>query len=227
MSNGFFITGTDTGIGKTYVSALLIKHFIAQGERVVGMKPVASGAQLINGQLRNEDALALMQAANVTASYELVNPYCFAPPIAPHIAAQKENRTISLQHINQCYAALAEISDRLIVEGVGGWRVPIDAQHDVADMAAQLGLPVILIVGMRLGCINHALLTAQAITAKGCKLIGWIANQVDPAMAVVAENISTLESRLPVPLLATVAHAMHAAKTSMPDLQTQLAKYHF
>ena len=204
MQPGYFITGTDTGIGKTIVSTLLIQHFIAQGEKVIGMKPIASGAQLVDGRLQNEDARALLTAANVAASYELINPYCFAPAIAPHIAAAKSQTTISFAHIFDCYAQLAARADRIIIEGVGGWRVPIDDQHDVADLATALNLPVILVVGVRLGCLNHAVLSAEAILAKGCNLIGWVANCVDAKMPAYEENIASLTLRIPRPLLAVI-----------------------
>ena len=204
MQPGYFITGTDTGIGKTLVSTLLIQHFIAQGEKVIGMKPMASGATLYDGQLQNEDARTLLNASNVATSYELINPYCFAPAIAPHIAAARSQTIISLAHILDCYAQLATLADRIIIEGVGGWRVPIDDQHDVADLALALNLPVILVVGMRLGCLNHAVLSAEAILASGCKLIGWVANEVDPEMPAFEENLATLTSKIHQPCLAVI-----------------------
>jgi dethiobiotin synthetase len=204
MKPGYFITGTDTGIGKTIVSTLLIQHFIAQGENVIGMKPLASGAKLVDGQLQNEDALALLEASNIKASYELINPYCFAPAIAPHIAAAKSQTTISLSHILDCYSQLSKRADRMIIEGVGGWRVPIDEQQDVADLAKAFNLPVILVVGMRLGCLNHAVLSAEAILAKGCNLVGWVANCVDANMPAYDENLASLMQRISRPLLAVI-----------------------
>jgi len=214
MQQGYFITGTDTGIGKTIVSTLLIQHFIAQGEKVIGMKPIASGAQLVNGQLQNEDALALMRVSNVTADYKLINPYCFAPAIAPHIAAADSQTPISLAHILDCYTQLSLKADRVIIEGVGGWRVPINDQDDVANLARALNLPVILVVGMRLGCINHAVLTAEAILAKGCNLIGWVANTIDANMPAHSENLAAITSRIPRPCLAVI-----------PNLITDTATY--
>ena len=204
MQPGYFITGTDTGIGKTIVSSLLIQHFIAHGEKVIGMKPIASGAQFFDGQLQNEDARALLKASNVTAGYELINPYCFAPAIAPHIAASKSKTKISLAHILDCYAQLSTRAERIIIEGVGGWRVPIDDQNDIADLALALNLPVILVVGMRLGCLNHAVLSSEAILASGCNLIGWVANDVDPKMPAYEENFATLTSKIPQPCLAVI-----------------------
>ncbi len=227
MATGLFITGTDTGIGKTYVSTLLINYFIARGERVIGMKPIASGAQSINGRLHNDDAVTLMQASNVSADYELVNPYCFAAAIAPHIAAQQTQTTISLDRIAQCYTALQAQSDRVIVEGVGGWQVPINAQQSVGDIALQLQLPVIMVVGIKLGCLNHALLTAQVIQAQGGHLFGWIANQIDPDMAAFAENISSLETRLNMPLLARIPFAKSASSESFITVQSQFNRCKF
>jgi dethiobiotin synthetase len=219
MQQGYFITGTDTGIGKTIVSTLLIRHFIAQGEKVIGMKPIASGAQLVNAQLQNEDALALMHVANVSADYALINPYCFAPAIAPHIAAADSATPISLAHIVDCYAQLSAKADRVIIEGVGGWRVPIDAQTDVADLAVALNLPVILVVGIRLGCINHAVLTAEAILAKGCNLIGWVANQLEPDLAAYDQNLAAITSRIPRPCLAMIPNL----KTNKSTLEQAVA----
>lgn len=219
MQQGYFITGTDTGIGKTIVSTLLIQHFIAQGEKVIGMKPIASGAQLVNGQLQNEDALALMQVANVSADYELINPYCFAPAIAPHIAAADSATPISLAHIVDCYAQVSAKADRVIIEGVGGWRVPINDQKDVADLAMALNLPVILVVGLRLGCINHAVLTAEAILAKGCNLIGWVANQIEPNLTAGKENLAAITSRIPRPCLAVIPNL----KTNKSTLEQAVA----
>ena len=222
MQKGFFITGTDTGIGKTVISSLLIKHFIAQGEKVIGMKPIASGAQLLDGRLQNEDALSLIQASNVTASYDLINPYCFAPAIAPHIAAAESNTTISFAHINDCFSQLATQADRVIVEGVGGWRVPIDDQQDVADLAKSLQLPVILVVGMQLGCINHALLSAEAIVVSGCNLVGWVANGLKEIMPAYAENLAGLTARLPCPRLAEIPNLKNEFPISAPQV-----KWHF
>lgn len=222
MTKGLFITGTDTGIGKTVVCELLIKHFVCKGERVSGMKPVASGARMIDGELRNDDALTLMQAANVSADYALINPYCFEPAVAPHLATQQAQTKISMDDIGQCYEALAVKSDRVIVEGVGGWCVPIDAEHDMSDLVVQLQLPVIMVVGMRLGCLNHALLTARAIEAKGCKLIGWIANQIEPDMSLFNENLATLETRLNVPLLISIPHTINASTREFAASKNQI-----
>ena len=205
-ARGFFITGTDTGVGKTQCSSLLIRACADQGYKVVGMKPVASGATVVMDKLRNEDALILMESANVEVPYDLVNPYCFSPPIAPHLAAQQSGIVIDLNTILESYKQLSGMADLLIVEGVGGWSVPLNDESDMSDLAQQFGLPVIMVVGIRLGCINHALLTAQSIQAKGCKLIGWIANFTTENVDVADENIKSLQARLTFPLLATIPY---------------------
>ena len=201
MDNAYFITGTDTGVGKTLVSCALLHAFAALGKSVVGMKPVAAGCEVTPLGLVCEDVTNLMAASNVNAPREQVNPYAFAPPLAPHIAAAKAGVVIEIASICAAYTALRALADVVIVEGVGGWRVPLNAHEDTADMAKQLGLPVILVVGMRLGCLNHALLTAQAIDADGLKLAGWVANAIDPLMQAFDENLAALRSRLTAPLL--------------------------
>lgn len=196
---GLFVTGTDTEIGKTVISAGLI-HALADSRRVAGMKPVASGAEAMPEGLRNADALHLIGAANVEADYAMVNPYCFVPPIAPHIAAAEAREDIRPERIIECARALAANADAVVVEGVGGWQVPLGPGFGVPDLARRLGLPVLLVVGLRLGCINHARLSAESIRAAGCRLAGWVGNA--PAagpMAREAENIETLEALLPVP----------------------------
>ncbi len=217
-AKGMFITGTDTGIGKTWVSCLLIQMLVAQGKKVIGMKPVASGASMLNGQLKNEDALVLMEASNVDVPYELINPYCFAPAIAPHIAADQAGVAIDISKIGDVYTQLSSMADVIIVEGVGGWSVPINNNNDVSDLALQLALPVLLVVGMRLGCINHALLTAQSIQSKGCNLIGWIANNIDPDQVNAKENIEAVKSRLELPLLAKISYSLTSQNTEISDV---------
>ena len=214
-SHGFFVTGTDTGVGKTVVTCALLHAFAARGLRVAGMKPVAAGADPGNGVLRNEDVEQLLAAANVAIPRHLANPYCFTPPIAPHIAAERAGVTLDLDHIGRCHAALTALADVVIVEGVGGFRVPLGTGIDTAQLAARLALPVVLVVGMRLGCLNHALLTAEAISARGLALAGWVANHVDPDMAAVDENVSALAARLTAPLLARIAFAAHIEARSM------------
>lgn len=188
-----FVTGTDTEVGKTFVSCALVRQLVANGLRVTVMKPVASGAQWLNGELRNDDALQLIAASNVDVPYEWVNPYCFEPAIAPHIAAEQSGIEISLEHILTTYQRLSNLADVVIVEGVGGWLVPLNSRQTMADLAGRLNLPVMLVVGMRLGCINHALLTVDAIHAKALNMRGWIANILDPHMPCLQENIQTLE----------------------------------
>ena len=204
-TRGYFITGTDTEIGKTLTACILIHTLRAQGLRTVGMKPIAAGAIMQAGERINED-VAMLQAASSPADPALVNPYLFDPPIAPHIAAAQAGIEIDLAHIQHCYQQLAATHDAVVIEGVGGFCVPLGAHTDTAQLAQPLALPVILVVGMRLGCINHALLTAQAIRAHGLTLHGWVANRIDPAMACVDENLDTLKARLGAPLLGVVPH---------------------
>lgn len=201
---GLFICGTDTGVGKTYISTLLIGALRNAGIRVAGMKPVASGAKIVNGELINDDAMQLLQAANVQCNYESVNPYCFAPPVAPHLAAQETGTVIDIDVIEQNYRKLSAQADVVIVEGVGGWSVPINDTQTMADVVSALQLPVIMVVGMRLGCLNHALLTAQAIAQSGNRFAGWIANAIEPDMMRLDANIASLAARLPALCIATV-----------------------
>lgn len=197
----YFITGTDTGVGKTLISSALIHGFVQRGHQTIGMKPVAAGCAWQDDELISEDVAQLMSASNVTAPLRLVNPYAFLPPIAPHIAAAKAGVKISLDMIVDAYQQLSSQANVVIVEGVGGFRVPLGDGVDTADLAQQLGLPVILVVGMRLGCLNHALLTAEAIKARGLKLVSWVANQVDPEMGAFEENLQALKGRLDAPCL--------------------------
>ena len=200
----YFVTGTDTGVGKTFISSLLVRQFARRGLRSVGMKPVASGCECVDGRLVSEDAAQLLAASNVGLSIDDINPYAFEPAIAPHIAAQQAGMRIDLDHIQTVFERLQAQVDVVIVEGAGGFYVPLDEQHDMADLAVKLGFPVILVVGMRLGCINHALLTAEAIRQRGLTLAGWVANQVDPGMAMLEENLQTLRQRMPAPYLGWV-----------------------
>ena len=197
----WFIAGTDTEVGKTFVTCALLHAFAAQGLNAVGMKPVAAGT---DAEGRNEDVEQLLAAMPVKPARERVNPYLFAPPIAPHIAAAEAGRTIDLETILAAFKRLRGMADAVLVEGVGGFCVPLGADCDTADLAEKLALPVILIVGMRLGCINHALLTQQAIAARGLPLAGWIANRIDPQMSRCDENLAALQERLSAPLLGVV-----------------------
>ena len=201
----YFITGTDTDVGKTYIASTLVKHFCQQGLQAVGMKPVAAGAELVNGRLLNSDVIELIKASNVDADLALINPYVFAPAIAPHIAAEQAAIKVSLDNIQQSFDALQAKADVVVVEGVGGFRVPINRQETMADLAVKLNLPVILVVGVRLGCINHALMTAGSIRAAGLNLVGWVANRIDPNMPAIEENIATLKPMLKAPCIADVA----------------------
>lgn len=204
MAKGVFVTGTDTGVGKTVACGLLMDRLVAQGNVVAAMKPVASGAKNNDGILRNDDAVQLMQHTNLDIDYDLINPYCFEPAIAPHIAAWQADTEIEMEVIRQAYDQLSRRADWIIVEGIGGWSVPINDVERVADIPVSLSLPVILIVGMKLGCLNHALLTADAIRAKGARLVGWIANRIDPEMGAFDENIQTLKVALDCPLLSVI-----------------------
>jgi len=195
----WFITGTDTGIGKTWVASALIRHLVAEGHRVAGLKPVASGCERTAQGLRNEDALSLIAASNVQLPYEVVNPYAFAPAIAPHIAAQEVGQQIDITRISELAKGIE--ADYLIVEGVGGWCVPLGEACLLADLAKATADEVIIVVGIRLGCINHALLTAAQVIRDGMVLKGWIANHVDPDMQVQSENLATLQALMPCPLM--------------------------
>lgn len=207
-----FVTGTDTEIGKTFVSCALLRGFAQAGLSAAAMKPIAAGAQLDaeDGLWHNEDADRLDAAAGAQLPPDMRTPYLLKAPAAPHIVAEKEGVTLALDPIVACHREAMRRADVVVVEGVGGFRVPLDDERDTADLAVALGLPVLLVVGMRLGCINHALLTADAVAARGLRLIGWVANVVDPAMRFLDENIETVRSRLArehrVPLIGTVPH---------------------
>jgi dethiobiotin synthetase len=201
---GFFVTGTDTDVGKTLVTCALLHAYAARGARVVGMKPVAAGAHQANDGLVNEDVERIRAAGNVSAPHALVNPYCFVPPIAPHIAAHEAGVEIELGRIELAYRDLAQRADVTIVEGAGGFMVPLNSHETNADLAQCLGLSVLLVVGMRLGCLSHALLTAQAIRASGLRLAGWVANHIDPRMPRGEANVAALTDRLAAPLIARI-----------------------
>ncbi len=200
--SGFFVTGTDTEIGKTVVAAALLRYLGEAGARCVGMKPVASGAESTSGGLRNDDALALRDAGVVRADYETVNPYVFAEATAPHLAASEQGVTIEPARIRRAYDRLRRQADHVVVEGVGGWLVPLAPDYDVEALARDVALPVVLVVGLRLGCINHALLTERAILASGCRMAGWIANHLSTDFPREAQNVDTLRSAMHTPLLA-------------------------
>ncbi|MBB4733423.1 dethiobiotin synthase [Xanthomonas arboricola] len=194
-----YVTGTDTGIGKTMASTALLHALRRQGHTAVGMKPVASGCEHTPQGWRNEDALALQAASAPQPDYATLNPYALPAPLAPELAAADVGVTLSLEPIAQAFAQLRAQAEVVVVEGVGGWAAPLSADLDQADLARALKLPVVLVVGIRLGCINHARLTAAAIAADGLDCIGWIANEVDPQMERIEENIGMLRQRLAMP----------------------------
>jgi len=206
MKQAYFITGTDTGVGKTLVSCALLQAFARQGLKAVGMKPVAAGCMQTPQGLSCEDVENLRAAGNVDAPLEWVNPYALVASVAPHIAAEQSGVEIRLEQITAAFRQLQELADATVVEGVGGFVVPLNARQDTADMAEMLGVPVILVVGMRLGCINHALLSAQAIRQRGLTLAGWVANRIEPDMPFVQDNIAALEQRLEAPLIGVVPY---------------------
>ena len=195
----FYVTGTDTGIGKTHSSAALLHALRAQGLRATGMKPVASGCKRSDGEWKNADALALIDASDPRPAYADCNPFALEHPLAPELAAHDAGVEVVLQPILAAHARLAAPADVVVVEGVGGWAAPLSSSLMQVDLVRALDLPVVLVVGLRLGCLNHALLSARAIGADGCRLVGWIANAVDPAMERVEDNIAMLRERLPAP----------------------------
>lgn len=206
MPSAYFIAGTDTEIGKTFTTCALLHTARRAGLRAIAMKPVAAGAECIDGEWVNEDAARLRAAGSFDPGLADLNPICLRTAVAPHIAATAEGVTIDPARILAAFTRLQLQADLLLVEGVGGFRVPLTEGFDTADLAVALGLPVILVVGMRLGCINHALLTAEAIAARGLTLAGWVANQIDPDMACVAENLAALQQHLGVPCLGHVPY---------------------
>lgn len=206
MKHGFFVTGTDTGVGKTLISSALVHHFAVGGYCSVGLKPVAAGCVWDNGRLLSEDVAQLRAASNVALPLDVINPYAFEPPLAPHIAAEMVSQRIEMPPILGAFNQAAIAADVVIVEGVGGFRVPLNEHEDTADLATELGLPVILVVGMRLGCLSHALLTAESINARGLNFAGWIANTIDPQMSAYKENLQALEKRIPAPCLGVVSY---------------------
>ncbi|HEV7432109.1 MAG TPA: dethiobiotin synthase, partial [Steroidobacteraceae bacterium] len=188
---GYFIAGTDTGVGKTRVTAALLAAGHASGLTVVGMKPVASGAELICGRMASADAVLLAAASGQTIAYEDLNPYCLELPISPHIAAKFANIEVDISKIVTISKKLLERSDLLLIEGAGGWYTPISEQASMADLARALGTPVVLVVGLKLGCLNHARLSLESIRRCGCPFAGWIGNHIDPGFAAPTENLAT------------------------------------
>lgn len=212
MTATVFIAGTDTGIGKTHAACTLLHALRAAGRDACGMKPVASGCAETPEGLRNDDALAL-QAAGGGAGlpYPLVNPVALRDPLSPHLAAAHDGVVIALSPLREAFERLQAAHDTVVVEGVGGWLVPLAPGLFASDIAKQWQLPVILVVGLRLGCLNHALLSARAIVADGCRLLGWIGNRIDPAMDAPEENLDTLRELLPAPCLGVLPHGVAPA----------------
>ncbi len=200
----YFITGTDTGVGKTWATVALMRYFKKQGLSVIGMKPVAAGCDWLDGQLKNDDALLLQDNASIQMQYHEINPYAFELPVSPHLADQKNS--MQLEVILQAYNHLKNKADVILVEGAGGWLAPLSNQFTIADLSIALEIPVILVVAIKLGCINHTLLTYNAIKTSGIKCAGWIAMCIDPEMAMQEENINTLKNKIPAPLLGVLPY---------------------
>ncbi len=225
MANGYFITGTDTDVGKTWISLALTEIFKQQNKNVGVMKPISAGCQQTEDGLRNDDASQLQKISNVTLDYQTINPYAFEPAIAPHIAAAETGTRIDLETIYQSYLKIAAQSDLVIVEGAGGWRVPLNDFQSISDLAKRLQLPVVLVVGMKLGCISHALLTVDAIRSTGLPLAGWVANEITPRMDALAANIATLKEQIDAPLLGHIPYLSNldiqaVAKQIKPPIET-------
>jgi dethiobiotin synthetase len=215
MQQGYFITGTDTDAGKTWTTLALMQAFKNQGKTVVGMKPVASGCRLQNGKLKNEDALLIQQHASVPADYDLINPYAYALPVSPHLAG-KDN-PVDLGVLQSCFERLKKRADIILVEGAGGWYSPVNDREDISDVAKAFELPVILVVAIKLGCINHAKLTAQAIRLKGLELKGWVAVCANADLCHAEANIGTLVQALDAPLLGVLPHLKQADFNLLAD----------
>lgn len=201
-----FVTGTDTGVGKTLVTCTIIHGLSQQGMTVAGMKPIAAGGFLQSRKWHNEDTDAIISASNIMLPPALVTPYLLKTAISPNIAATLENAVIQWPRISDSYDQIRELTNSVIIEGIGGFKVPLSDSYTVADLAVQFGLPVVLVVGLRLGCLNHALLSAEAILSRGLSLVGWVANHIDPMMLYDAENIASLEQHIPAPRLATIPY---------------------
>ncbi|KRF01962.1 dethiobiotin synthetase [Frateuria sp. Soil773] len=209
-----FVAGTDTGIGKTHAACTLLHALQAAGQRACGMKPVASGSLETPEGLRNEDALALLAAGGAPLPYAAVNPVALREPLSPHLAAAYEGVTVRMPPLRDAFERLRAAHDWVVVEGVGGWRVPLAPDLLASDIPRQWRLPVVLVVGLRLGCLNHALLSAEAIAADGCQLLGWIGNRIDPAMMALEDNLATLRERLPAPCLGVLPHGLSPAEAA-------------
>jgi len=220
-TRGLFVTGTDTGVGKTMVAGALMLRLRETGLQVAGLKPVAAGCRNTDDGLRNDDAELLARCASRAWPYATVNPYALAPAIAPHLAAAEAGVTLELTPLRTAYAELAAASNVVVVEGAGGWLVPLDEHLTLADLAVDLDLDVILVVGLRLGCLNHALLTADSITRHGLRLVGWVANTIDPDLEHIPGQLATLAARLDAPCLGILPHTANTRpETFAPQLDT-------
>lgn len=205
MTKKFFITGTDTHVGKTYISVALLKAFRKKGFTTLGIKPIASGCIHNNGKLYSEDALALQEASSIALPYEKINPFAFLEPIAPHIAAKKASVELNIRLVKEkCFEAINFPADVCIVEGAGGWLLPLNDQELLSDFVLEMGFKIILVVGIRLGCINHALLTYEVMKNNNANLVGWVANIMDPNLISKDQVITSLRARLKVPCLGVI-----------------------
>jgi dethiobiotin synthetase len=220
---GFFITGTDTGVGKTLVAVALTRALVARGLRTAVMKPVAAGSVRTPDGPRNDDAVELLAASNVKAAYEDVNPWLLTTAASPHLAARHDGVSIGHEKIAIAYRRLAAVSDLVLVEGAGGWLAPISATETMADVAEKLELPVIFVVGLRLGCLNHALLTREAIRSSGLPFAGWIANKMQSEMALAGANIDSIATRFRTPPLGIVPAGVAPASAAAPDWAIEVA----
>jgi dethiobiotin synthetase len=220
LARAWFITGTDTEIGKTFVTTILMHAFRNQGFTTLGMKPVAAGADKIDGQLVNDDVARLRAAGSFLPEPALQNPYCLRTPIAPHIAAKKDGIHIDPVRITQAFARLRQQCERLLIESVGGFRVPLGEPFDTTDLARELNLPIILVAGLRLGCINHALLTMEAINARGLRLAGWVANHIVPEILHPEDTIKALRCRIDVPFLGEIPYSPDIPPAKLAHLIT-------
>ena len=221
MSN-YFITGTDTGVGKTWATLALMKAMQNKGKVVAGMKPVASGCKKTSAGLRSDDAARILKQSNQPLDYKTINPYAFEQAIAPHIAAELAGVVIDIDKIVGEFSVLKKKSDSVVVEGIGGWNVPLGTDIMLADIVESLDLKVVLVVGLRLGCINHALSTARAVEADGARLHGWIMNQLEPNYACQQETMRTLRARISAPLLGSLSYM---EKFDVEIAASQLARY--
>ncbi len=206
MKKGYFITGTDTAIGKTFVTCTLLQAFTDKGHRVGAMKPIAAGCEQTDDGWRNDDALLLLQYVNVELSYEQVNPVALPSPIAPHLAVEHMKETVTINKLTKHFQNIKANADYFMVEGAGGWQVPLNDNESMADIPQAFGLDVILVVGIRLGCLNHALLSTAAIEQSGNHLAGWVANIIDPNTLMIEKNILTLKKMIGAPLLGVLPH---------------------